>query len=638
MISGLKFSILGPIRAWREGTELDLGSPQQRVTLALLLLNAGNEVSLSAIARAIWRENAPRSCTTTIRTYVHRIRRVLGEGERGATISWSGGGYVLSVDPSSVDLAAFRRFLAEAREQQTAGRPDEAAALLRQGLRLWSGPTALAGLPGTYAETHRASLHQTRLTAQEDLFGLEIELGRQQEVADEILATATAHPLRERLTELAMLALYRSGRQAEALGAFDDIRKRLADELGVDPGPRLRNLHHRILRSDPGLLRPASPLPRAPYRVRPAQLPADCQVFVGRQEELATGRRLADGTAVAVVRGIAGVGKSAFAVRLAHQLKRHFPDGQLYVDLRGHRPAGRSADPYDAIAGVLEALGVRFGDIPTAAEARFNLYRSIVADQSFLIVLDNATDSDQVAPLLPGKSRSLVVVTSRDRLIRLVGMTGAHVFHLRPLPAEQARELVSQRIGVDRAATEKDTVHAIAELCAGLPLALVAVCSRASALGDLSLSASVDDLREAVNGLERPTAENAIDCIHSALVSACQGLQPDTARLFRLLAEHSGTPVTPVVAARLSGLSVRAALWSLERLTDEGLLEKRESGRYVCNHVIGMFARKIRGTDRPDESQAPARRRSSRVNGLSIGPWHAQESGFRSSIDRSTRS
>ncbi len=479
-MSQLRFSVLGPVRAWRDGDELDLGSPQQQAVLSVLLSAEGRQVPLSALIDALWADDPPRAAAGTVRTYVSRLRRSLGaaaDGSRPDVIESAGDGYLLPLRGAVLDL---NLFLHHTRAAQAArGRNDaaQAAALLRDALGLYQG-VPLAGVPGGYASAQRSRLAELQLAAVEDRLALDIELGRHVAAAADLQSLLAAHPLRERLSELLMLALYRSGRQARALAVFDDARRLLREELGLDPGPGLRDMHQRILQSSDGLIRAAGTDPEQEPAaagtgpegaaaaggtgsgglplalVRPAQLPADLSAFTGRDAELAELDALLDSSGqaapavvIGVINGMAGIGKTTLAVHWAHRAAVHFPDGQLQVNLRGFDPSGAVMAPGEALRGFLEALGVPPQRIPDGLEAQAGLYRSLLSDRRVLIVLDNARDVAQVRPLLPGSPGCLVLITSRSQLTGLITTHDARSLSVDPFSADDTREALTRRLG-----------------------------------------------------------------------------------------------------------------------------------------------------------------------------------------------
>ncbi|NGO68561.1 AfsR/SARP family transcriptional regulator, partial [Streptomyces boncukensis] len=363
------FALLGRVRAWRGGTELDLGSPQQRAVLAALLLRRGRPVTVAELVDAVWGDGPPAAAVSVLRTYVSRLRKVLSPGARAAATSQVvvsvADGYLARVPEGAVDRYVFERRVDEARRLRTAGEVPAAARLLHAALDAWEG-TPLAGLPGPLAEGERSRLAEERLSVQESALEVDLELGRHSEVIPALLALTGEHPLREKLCRLLMLALYRSGRQAEALAAYRGTRRTLVAELGVEPGAALRELHGRILAADSSLDPPAPERERSPREpgaagpvARPAQLPADLPSFVGRADELRQVLDLAPEAAapppVTVIGGMAGVGKTSLAVHLGHRLAHRYPDGQLHLDLRGFGPDSAPVPPAEALRTLLDA-------------------------------------------------------------------------------------------------------------------------------------------------------------------------------------------------------------------------------------------------------------------------------------------
>ncbi|SCE54817.1 DNA-binding transcriptional activator of the SARP family, partial [Streptomyces sp. Termitarium-T10T-6] len=347
----LRFTVLGPVRAWRGSEVLSPGSPQQRALLAALLLREGRTATAGELIDAFWGEEPPSQALATIRTYASRLRKILGQD----TLVSESGGYAIRTDRGALDLTLAQDLAAEAEKARAAGDRCQARTLINKVLGLWDGE-ALASVPGPYADNQRTRLEEWRLQLTETRLDLDLEVGCHAEAVSELTALTAAHPLRERLRELLMVALYRSGRQAEALAVYADTRRLLAEELGVDPRPELAQLQQRILRADEELARPADEPAPAPAPLKPAQLPATVPDFTGRSafvSELGSRLATAEGSVMAVsaVAGIGGVGKTTLAVHVAHQARRHFPDGQLYVDLQG--AGARAAEPETVLGSFL---------------------------------------------------------------------------------------------------------------------------------------------------------------------------------------------------------------------------------------------------------------------------------------------
>ncbi|GGK13247.1 hypothetical protein GCM10011583_51510 [Streptomyces camponoticapitis] len=459
----LRFGVLGPVRAWRGGEPLPSGSPQQRALLAALLLREGRTATAGELIDAIWGESAPSQALAAVRTYASRLRKVLSPG---VLVSESGG-YALHTGPDALDLSVAQELSAAAEKERTAGNRQQARVLINKALGLWDGEP-LASVPGPYAETERARLDEWRLQLVETRLDIDLELGRHAEAVSELTALTAAHPLRERLRELLMLALYRSGRQAEALAVYADTRRLLADELGVDPRPELARLQHRILQADAELARPVEETAPVVTFTRPAQLPATVPDFTGRElfvREL--GRRLASAEgsvmAVSALAGIGGVGKTTLAVHVAHAARPRFPDGQLYVDLQG--AGARFAEPEAVLGSFLRALGTPDSAIPDSLDERSALYRSALDGRRVLVLLDNARDAAQVRPLLPGTEGCAALVTSR---VRMVDLEGAHLVDLDVMSPEEALQLFTRIVGEERVSSEReaalDVVAAVLDL------------------------------------------------------------------------------------------------------------------------------------------------------------------------------
>ncbi|HTI27974.1 MAG TPA: BTAD domain-containing putative transcriptional regulator [Kutzneria sp.] len=587
----LEFRLLGPVRGWRDGEELQLGPPQQRTVLAMLLLSDGKPQTPEQIADALWGVDAPSSAVATVRTYIHRLRRVFGDDQQ--LLVHDNSGYRLDLPLTATDVGKFQELVDRAGVALDDGRADDAVRDLRAAISLCSG-APLAALPGEYVEAERARLRQRRLTVLEDLFRAELDLGRHAEIADQLQVLAAGEPLRESMHELLVLALCRSGRQAEAMLAYDQIRRQLREELGVDPNARLRALYDRMLHGDP-----EPPVRQALPLVSPAQLPADLPVFAGRSSALAEAhRRLPDGdgapdrTVVTVIQGMAGIGKTAFALHWAHEVASRFPDGQLYVNLRGYDPV--TVDPNDAVRDFLQALGVAAAQVPTEPAARLGLFRSLLAERRCLLLLDNARESAQVLPLLPGRSRSLVIVTSRGRLDGVVAATGARPITLDLLSRDDAVDLLSQRLGAERIAAEPAATDAIVDRCARLPLALSIVCTRILAQSsEFPLADIVASLFGPRFSLDAFAASDPSVDIRAVLRSSYTSLSDGAAQMFRLLALHPGPTVGVHAAASLAAVSVRAAAALLREVADVHLVTETAPGRYGWHDLLRAYATEL---------------------------------------------
>ncbi|MBO0867920.1 MAG: winged helix-turn-helix domain-containing protein, partial [Micromonosporaceae bacterium] len=457
---GTQFRLLGDLEASVDGRPLDLGHLRQWCVLAVLLLEVNRSVPADQLVERVWGQRAPQRARETLYGYLSRLRSALAPAP-DVHIGRRAAGYLLTVDPDAVDVHRFRRLVAAAR-----GAPDGTAALglLEQALGLWRGE-ALPALDTPWMGGIRAALDRARLGAELDRNDLALRHpgqhpGWHPQLLDRMAGAVAEHPLDERLAGQLMLALYRSGRQGEALERYHLVRNRLADELGIDPGEPLRRLYQRILHADPTLTPDpgtgAEALPSTVDRLGqvpvPRQVPAPPPTFTGRAAELGELTQLVDAATICAIVGPGGIGKSWIAQRWADQHRSRYPDGQLYVDLRGFDPAGPPVPPPVAVRGFLDALGVAPEAVPAQLSGQTALYRSLVAERRLLIVLDNARDSAHAAPLLPGTASCTVLVTSRHKLVGLVTAHGARPLALGLLADGQARALLAGRLGEQRLA------------------------------------------------------------------------------------------------------------------------------------------------------------------------------------------
>jgi DNA-binding SARP family transcriptional activator len=597
----VEFRVLGPVEVRLAGQRVDVGHAMQRSVLAVLLLDLHRVVSAEQLIDRVWGDDPPASVRNVLYGYVGGLRAALGRAiEPGIALSRAPGGYLLEADQERVDLYRFRRQVAA-----TGAAPgdDDRAVLLRSALGLWQG-VALAGLSSPWLDAMRNTLELQRMAAVLDLNDIALRQGRHSALISELTENAVAYPADERLIGQLMLALYRSGQQAEALRRFEQTRKRLADELGVDPAPGLQALHQQILRADPSLALPqATPRHRASSpggrRQRPAvprQLPAPVQHFAGRTAELRILNDLVEQTAarggtmvISAVSGTAGVGKTALAVRWAHQVASRFPDGQLYVDLRGFDPSGTPVTPTEAIRRFLDALVGSPERIPPGPEAQQDLYRSMLARERMLIVLDNARDAAQVRPLLPGSPGHLVIVTSRSQLTGLAAAEGAHVIYLDVLSRDEAFELLTLRLG-GRPAAKPQAADKLIELCARLPLALGIVAARAAAHPAFSLAALAAELQQAGNRLDALESGDAVGSVRAVFSWSTKNLSAPAARMFRLLGLHPGPDVSVAAAASAAGLPIGQARALLGELALANLLTEHLPGRFAFHDLLRAYA------------------------------------------------
>lgn len=581
----LRFAVLGPVRAWYDGRSVTPGPPQQRALLAALLLRRGRTATPAELVDALWGEEPPPTAIAALRSYAFRLRRVLGPD----VLTTVDGGYALSSD-YGFDLADAERYASEAEKARGSSDYRKARDDLNRAMSLFDGEP-LVGLPGPYAEAHRGRLTEWRLQLLETRLDLDLQVGCHAEAVSELTALSAEHPMRERLRGLLMLALYRSGRQAEALGVYADTRRLLADELGVDPSTELADLHQRVLQADPDLLPAPASLPEtAAEPVRPAQLPATVADFTGRAafvREL--GGRLADaeGTgvmAVSALAGIGGVGKTTLAVHVAHAARDFFPDGQLYVDLQG--TDARPAEPDVVLGSFLRALGVADSAIPDTLADRSALFRSTLAERRVLALLDNAHDAAQIRPLLPGTPGCAALVTSR---VRMVDLEGAHLVDLDVMSPEEALRLFSRIVGEERVGAERQAALDVVAACGFLPLAIRIAASRLATRRTWTVSFLARKLSDERRRLDELKVGDL--AVKATFELGYRHLTSSQARVFRLLALPDGPDISLDAAAAVLDLDAHETERLLEDLVDTSLIESAGPGCYRFHDLLRLYAR-----------------------------------------------
>ena len=650
----LRVGVLGPVTVWRDQGEAPAGQPRQLAVLGVLAMRANRVVSRGDLVDAVWGDKPPASAEGGIYTYIAGLRRVL-EPDRPRRDPYSprraparvlvsaGGGYMLRLDPVLIDADRFEQSLARVRGLRASGDRAGAARLVDEALALWRGP-AFAGVPGPFAEAERQRLGELRTVAAEEHADLLLALGRASEAVPELAAIAAEHPLRERTRGLLMIALYRCGRQAEALQVFHEARDRLAEELGIDPSAELAHIHQQVLAMDPALDCPTShlappavpmtrpvPVARAGHgevtdiapRVAPApaQVPPETAGFAGRAAELrflhtllpapasAAPGAFAGDSPVGVITGTAGVGKTTLAIRFARQVAPRFPDGQLYVNLRGFDPSGAPTEPETALRGFFEALGVPPRRVPATLEAQTGLFRSLLDGKRMLLLLDNARSTEQVRPLLPGNPGCMVVITSRSQLTGLVAAEGARPLSVDVLSEAEARELLVRRMGADRVAAEPTAVAELIEQSAGLPLALSVTCARAVTRPGVALADLAAELRDARGRLDLLETGDVTTDLRAVFSWSYERLSERAARMFRLLGVHPGPDISAAAAASLAGIPLAAARAALAELTRASLLTEDVAGRFGCHELLHTYAAERAAADESEDERQAARRR-----------------------------
>jgi DNA-binding SARP family transcriptional activator len=604
------------------GRQVAISAGKQRVVLATLLLNAGQVVPLDNLAEAVWGAAIPASARMTLRNYVKRLRQALADADRGL-ISTGQDGYRIDADASELDVARFGTLLKRSREAARSEQWSDAAAILREALSLRRGQP-LADVPSELLLLqHGPWIAEMYTQALETRIDADLHLGRYREVITELRQFTAAHPLLERPHGMLMLALYHDGRPAEALAAYQNARRAMMSELGIEPGPELRQLHLRILRADPGLVVPfprqtggvpvtfAGNARHSQCGVRlmpvPRQLPACGTHFVGRTAELALLRSLLDNaggapaltsaprvtmgkTLLVAIAGTAGVGKTALALHFTHLAADRYPDGQLYVNLRGFDPLGEPLRVEAAMRTLLDALHVRPSEIPAGIEAQAGLYRSMLAGRRMLIMLDNAASAAQVRLLLPGSGECLVVVTSRRQLTALAAAEGAHTVTLDAFTDSEAHEFLASRLGAAQLAAEPGAARELTAACARLPLALSIVTARAAARPGFPLAMLAAELRDPRRRLDALDGGEATANVRDVFSWSYHQLPSAAARMFCLLGLHPGPDITVLAAAGLAGVRLDQARQALVHLTAGCLLTEHTPGRYAFHGLLRAYA------------------------------------------------
>ncbi|MDQ0786701.1 BTAD domain-containing putative transcriptional regulator [Streptomyces sp. B3I8] len=666
----LKFAVLGPVRAWRDDAELTLGSPKQRALLALLLTQANQPVPVHEIVDVLWGQGPPDSAVNVVQRHIGQLRRLLEPDlpVRG-TSRWlvrGSGGYRLEADTADLDLLRFRALRQRARQAANEGEPAEAAELLIEALQLWRGPTASGVTPEIRSHPNFAAVDGEHLAAVKEAAQRTLEAGP--DVGVRVLTTlrqaAANHPLDEVLQARLIQVLAATGHQAEALDVYQTVRARLVDDLGLDAGPELLSAQQQVLQqtvtttasiaapkvtvsgtNDTGFRSSTAssghattafgvntgdsggnalePVEKSSARrsataetVRPAQLPADLPTFTGRFGELASlsdPRTAEDERAptslIRVIGGMAGVGKTALAVHWAHRVAEQFPDGQLFIDLRGFHPSGSIMKPSEAIRSFLDALGVPADRIPAGLDAQSALYRSLLADRRILIVLDNARDTEHVRPLLPGAAGCLAIVTSRNHLYGLVAGDGAYSITLDALNDADSLQLLSRRLGRDRVVEEAEAAADIVEACGHLPLALAIVSARAAMNPTFTLTSIAGELLEDRGSLDAFSGEAPVADARSAFFWSYSLVTPEAARVFRLLGLHPGADCSLAAVASLAGQEPRQIRSALTELVRASLVFESMPGRFSCHELLRTYGAELahaQGT--ADEARAARHR------------------------------
>jgi DNA-binding SARP family transcriptional activator/DNA-binding XRE family transcriptional regulator len=620
---GLWLAVLGPLEAWRDGAPLSLGPPARRAVLGMLLLEPQVLVRRDTIIDVLWGEAPPHTAVGLVQAHVSRLRSALGPRGHGAgqdgMIKAVSSAYKLSVAGNELDLLVFRDLAARAAAARAGGDDVTACELYEQAIALRRGDPlddldVLSGHPGI--TLLRQQLTSVLLRYAE----VACALGQYRRVLPRLQALAVAEPLNEPAHAWLMIALAGSGQQAAAIHVYEALRWRLDRELGLYPGEELAEAHLRVLRQDicAGSARRAHPYraAQAGLQVVPRQLPAASRYFTGRERELRALSGLLEpepdktrGVVIAALTGMAGIGKTALAVYWAHQVADRFPDGQLFVNLRGFGPAGAEVAPCAALASLLSALGVPDTLMPADMAARAALLRSRLAGRRILIVLDNAQDAEQVRSLLPGAPGCLVLVTSRNRLTGLAAAEGARLIPLDVLADWEARDLLVKKLGPARAGSELMAVRELAELCARLPLALSDAAARAASRPRLPVSRLATEMRDERGRLDALETGEPATSVRKVFSWSRARLSQPARSMFSLLGIHPAPDITVPAAASLAGLPPGQVHGALAELCDQHLVTEHVPGRYTCHALLRTYAAEAaRGRDSVTDRRAAIHR------------------------------
>jgi DNA-binding SARP family transcriptional activator/Tfp pilus assembly protein PilF len=588
--------LLGPVEAWVDGELVDLGWPKQRLVLAVLAADANAVVHMDQLLGRVWDSHLPAN-RAVLYTYVGNLRRALSRAV-GLSLVRRSGGYVLEADEDAIDVIRFGRLIYAARATAADA---EAADLLSQAMREWRG-RALGGLVGEWVDAARTRWENDRIAAAVELADLRLRQGDVGATAGNLIEILESHPLDERLASALLRALHLSGRHAEAIDVYQRLRRRLADELGVDPSPALTRLYARILRHEgpadtptvagAGVAVLAAPGGTGTSRdlAMPAELPRRPALFTGRVRELDLLREMRRRSGTIVIRGMAGAGKTALALEFAHALASEFPDGQLHISLRGYDAGRPPKDPAEALSHVLRAFGADPRGIPDDLDERAARYRSLLGDRRILLVLDDAASAEQVRPLLPGSQHCLVLVTSRDRLVGLAALDGAESLDLDVFSTADAMALLERILTTDLVAAEPKAATELIDLCGRLPLALRLAAANVADRSPRRIADAVARLGRgdrlavlAVAGDEGITVARGLDLSYGALAGQAR-------QLFRGLGLIPGTDFTVDVAAALGATTPDHAETILASLVDRHLLEPYRPGRYRLHDLVRVYA------------------------------------------------
>ncbi len=607
--------LLGSISIGDGPNEVSLTSGRQRDLLAALLCHVNKPVPSAQLADILWDEDPPPNARAAVRTYVMRLRQSLGPS-LGIRIVTRPQGYLFTADEAEVDLLRFDQHYRRARTAIREGKWRDAAGELQMALALWRGhPLADVGSQ-LLREKEAPRLEQLYLQSLEWYYEAQLVLGRHQDIVLDLRHTVDAYPLRERFCAQLMLALYRSGHRSDGLAAYRVARRQLVDELGIEPSQDLQRIHQMIL-DDVGDVAPQSADATGVsgeqlVPIVPRQLPPTSRHFTGRNldqhalyQTLGDARSNTTKAAIVTVVGIGGIGKTALAVHWAHRVADLFPDGQLFVSLRGFETVGCPTSPQAALRSLLDAFEIRGDRIPATFEAQCALYRSIVADKRALIVLDNARDEEQVRDLLPGGQGCMTIITSRNRLAGLLVDSGCRSIQLRPLPADETLALIERFLGRERLADDPDAAERMVEMSGRIPLTASILASEALVQAELTIRQVLSSFDHIPSRLDRFETGDTTTSIRSLLGSSYRNLTPRAQRLFRMLGLHWGDRVSLPAARSLAAMTIADARQAFAELARHHLVERERHGQFVTHDLVRDFAvEQVHCEERPSDRRA----------------------------------
>lgn len=612
--AGPEVRLLGSVQLLASGRQVDLGPAKQRCVLAALAWEAGSVVPAEVLIDRVWGSDPSGNVLAVLRTYIARLRRVLAavpDADR-QLLHRDQSGYVLRLDRAQVDALRFQDLIRQAR-RHSGGSPD--VHQIREALALWRG-SPLAGLSGNWVDGVRSALDTRRQSAMCDRIDDDLRAGAYSGLVDELTALVAEYPLNESMTALLMRAFYAEGRRAEALESFQQLRRRLVDELGVGPGEEADFLHQQMLRGEP-VESATKPAPSEATLPVPRQLPAASTTFVGRDDELKAVKRLLEaGTAdeqstpVVAIHGTGGVGKSALAIKAAHAVAGNFPDGQLYVDLQGSSPGLQPLSTTEVLGRFLRAMGGP-SDVPEDVDEAAAMLRSTLAGRRVLAVLDNAATTTQVRPLLPGVGGCAVIVTSRSVT---AGLDNASQVGLDLFSPDESIALLRTLDPTGRLDGSSGITAELAELCSYLPLALRVLASRIASRPNWPVSEFVERLRDETRRLDQlghrdVSMRGCFEVSYHVLAASDDPVDSAAARCFPLLGTANGPDVSLPVAARLCDLAERDADVALNRLVDLHLLESPQPGRFRMHDLLRLYARDLAETQLSEAERLAALQR-----------------------------